>query len=79
MKVFVRAKAGAWEDRVVPPQPRLIPEVEEWYTVSVKEPAVEGRANEAITKLLAEYFKVSLSQVRLVRGATSKKKVFEIK
>ncbi len=79
MKVFVKAKPSAKENKVLAPQLRLIPETEEWYVVSTKEPALEGKANEGIAKLLAEYFKVARSQVRLIRGATSKKKVFEIK
>lgn len=79
MKIFVKAKTGQKEDKVVPPPLKLIQdEEEERYTVSVKERPVEGRANEAITKLLAEHFKVSRSSVRLVSGATSKQKVFEI-
>ena len=85
MKIFVKAKTGAKEDKVTPPPLRLVvSEVdplweEEWYTVFVKERPVEGRANEAITKLLAEYFKTSRPQVRLLSGATSKRKVFEVK
>lgn len=47
-------------------------------TVYVKAPAIEGRANAAAIKLLAKYFKVALSKVKLVRGATSKYKIFEI-
>ena len=47
-------------------------------TVYVKAPAIEGRANAAAIKLLAKHFKVVLSKVKLVRGATSKYKIFEI-
>ena len=47
-------------------------------TVYVKAPAIEGRANAAAIKLLAKYFKVASSKVKLVRGATSKYKIFEI-
>ncbi|OHA92216.1 MAG: hypothetical protein A3J09_01910 [Candidatus Zambryskibacteria bacterium RIFCSPLOWO2_02_FULL_51_21] len=78
MKIFVKAKTGAKENKVTPPPLRLVPGEEEWYTVSVKERPVEGRANEAITKLLAEYFKTPRSNVRLLSGAASKRKVFEI-
>lgn len=78
MKVFVKAKPGAREDKVVAPEPRLIPQDEEWYSVSVKAPAQDGKANEAIAELLAEHFDVSRSHVRLIRGATAKRKVFEI-
>ncbi|MDO8565436.1 MAG: DUF167 domain-containing protein [bacterium] len=78
-RIFVKAKTGQKENKVTPPPLRLLAEAEEWYTVSVKEKPVEGRANGAITKLLAEYFKIPRSQIRLVTGATSKRKVFEIK
>ena len=47
-------------------------------TVYIKAPAIEGRANAVAIKLLAKYFKVAPSKVKLVRGATSKYKIFEI-
>lgn len=47
-------------------------------TIYTKAPAVEGRANVAAIRLIAEHFKVSKSHVKLVRGATSKQKVFEV-
>ena len=47
-------------------------------TVYVKAPAIEGQANAAAIKLLAKHFKVASSKVKLVRGATSKYKIFEI-
>lgn len=79
VRVYVKAKPNSRQDRVVPPQPRLLPEEEEWYTVEVREPAMEGRATEAVMELLAEHFGVSRSRVKLLRGATSRRKVFEIK
>jgi UPF0235 protein LA_1736 len=47
-------------------------------TVYVKAPAIEGRANAATIKLLAKYFGVASSKVKLVRGAASKYKLFDI-
>ena len=47
-------------------------------TVYAKAPAIEGRANAAAIKLLAKHFKVAPSKVKLVRGAASKYKIFEI-
>jgi uncharacterized protein len=84
MKILVKVKAGAKEDKLV--APKLMQESlwkndeerEEWYTVSVKAPAIQGKANDAVIKLLTKEFNVSQSQVRLLRGATSKRKVFEI-
>jgi uncharacterized protein YggU (UPF0235/DUF167 family) len=84
MKIFVKAKAGAKEEKVEAPAVKLWQEEggkseeKEWFKVSVKERAVQGRANIAIAKALAEYFKVSNSQVRLISGHTSKQKTFEI-
>ena len=46
--------------------------------VFTKSPAGEGRANEAAARLLAKYYGVSTSRIRLVRGHTSKHKVFEV-
>jgi uncharacterized protein len=81
MKIFVKAKAGSKENKIVPPLPKLFSNedsVKEYYTVFVKEPPKQGKANEAIVKVLAEYFKVSKNSVSLVSGVSSKKKVFEI-
>ena len=46
--------------------------------VYTKEPAIEGRANAAAIKLIAEHFDVSRMSVKLIRGHASKYKVFEI-
>lgn len=46
--------------------------------VYVSEPPLEGKANSAIREALAVHFKVSRSEVELVRGEKSKVKVFEI-
>ena len=48
------------------------------YAISVKEPPVDGRANEAIIKSLAKYFSISPSEITLVSGHTAKIKVFEV-
>ena len=48
------------------------------YIIYTKAPAIEGQANAAATKLLAKYFGVAQSGVRLVRGARAKRKVFLI-
>lgn len=48
------------------------------YIIYTKAPAIEGRANVAAIKLLAKYFGVPQSRVKLVRGAMSKYKVFDI-
>ena len=47
-------------------------------TVYTKAPAIEGRANLAAAKLLAKHFGVAPSKVKLVRGVSSRYKVFEL-
>ncbi len=47
-------------------------------TIYTKAPAIEGRANLAAVKLLAKYFSVAPSKIKLLRGAALKYKVFEI-
>lgn len=71
MKIFVTAKPSARETKV-----ERVNETS--FIVSVKEPPVQGKANAAIFKALAEHFKVSLARVRLVSGFTSRQKTFEI-
>jgi uncharacterized protein (TIGR00251 family) len=46
--------------------------------VRVVAPAVEGRANEAVRRLLAKQLRVSRSSVTIVRGQGSRDKVIEI-
>jgi len=48
------------------------------FIVKVKEPPKEGKANQAVIKLLAGHFGVPKSQVRVVSGFTSKNKVIEV-
>lgn len=46
--------------------------------IYVKEAALEGKANQATIKKLAEYLKIKKHQIILKRGLKSKNKIFEI-
>ena len=46
--------------------------------VYVREAAIDGKANQAVIKTLADYYKVSKSRVRFISGLTSKQKRFDI-
>ena len=71
MKISVKVKPGAREE--------YIKEIGEGnFEVAVKEPPVQGKANRAEVRALAEYFHVSQSQVSIVSGYTSRNKVVEI-
>lgn len=72
MKIQVKVKTGARENCV------SFDEGSNIYVVSVKARPIEGKANAAVTKLLAEHFKVPKSQIHLKTGQKSKIKIFEI-
>ena len=71
MKIFVLAKPGSKTEGIE----KLS---ENTFAVRVKEPAREGRANQAIIEVLADYFKISKYQVKILSGETSKKKIVNI-
>ena len=50
----------------------------DWFLVRVKEPPKEGRANQAMIKLLAQYLKVSRDSVRISSGFRSRNKVIDV-
>ncbi len=71
MKIFVKIKAGRKEEKVE----RLD---DNYYAISVKAPPIEGRANVAVINLLAEYFKLPKSRIRISSGHKSRQKVIEV-
>ena len=71
MRIFVKAKPSSKQERV-----EKIDEAH--FVVSVKEPPVKGKANEAIRNALAVYFKTGSSSVKIVVGHTSRNKIIEI-
>ncbi len=48
------------------------------YLASVHAPPQKGKANEALIELLANYFSVPKSSVRIIRGQTGRRKLIEI-
>lgn len=48
------------------------------YSVSVRAPAREGKANEAVIELLAEYFSMPKSAIRIIRGQKARRKLVEL-
>ncbi len=82
MKILVKAKPNSSVEKVeqltqptlalsTTPEPLV-------YKVSVKESPVDGRANEAIIRLLAKHFNTKIYNVRIVSGHTAKQKLVEI-
>ncbi|MBI2251399.1 MAG: DUF167 domain-containing protein [Armatimonadetes bacterium] len=46
--------------------------------IKVKAPPIEGKANEALKKVLAEYLKIKLSKIQIIKGLKSKNKIIKI-
>lgn len=49
-----------------------------FFEIFIREPAIEGKANLAVIKLLAKEFGVSKNRVSLKTGTKSRFKIFEI-
>lgn len=71
MKIQVVVKAGSRHHEGI----KVVDDV---YEVRVKDPAIEGRANKRVIELLAKYFKLTKSQIKIIHGEASKKKLIEV-
>ena len=71
MKISVKVKPSSKQDSV-----EQISEKD--FVVRVKAPPREGRANEAVIKLLSEYFKMPRSMINILHGESGKNKIVEI-
>ena len=49
------------------------------YAAWVKAKAQEGKANQAVIKLLSAHFNLAKSKIVLIKGKKSKHKVFDLK
>jgi uncharacterized protein (TIGR00251 family) len=48
------------------------------FRVSVREPAVNGKANDGLIDLLARHFGIPRSAIKIIRGHSSRRKVIEL-
>ena len=78
MKIFVKARPGAKQERITENTELFGKKSERHFVVAVRERAIEGAANRAIEKRIAEHFKVAPSCVSIVSGHTSRDKILEI-
>ncbi|MCX5696418.1 MAG: DUF167 domain-containing protein [Candidatus Omnitrophica bacterium] len=71
MKISAKVKAGAREDKV--------DRIDQGnLRISVKAQAKEGKANQAVIRLLSCYFDIPKSRITILKGHTSKNKILEI-
>ncbi len=71
MEIFVKVKPASNEEKV-----EKIDDTH--FAVSVKEPPVRGLANGGVVRVLAEYFSVSQSRVKIVSGHFSRQKIIKV-
>ena len=69
-KVCVRVKPNSKIEEVLPE--------DGGFTVRVKEPPKEGKANRAVIRLLAKHLGIPEARLRISRGLTSRNKVIQI-
>ena len=71
MKIFVKVKAGAGENKIDQTDATH-------YNVSVTAEPVRGQANTAVLRLLADYLNLPKTLLAIKRGEHTKQKTIEI-
>lgn len=69
--ISVRVRASARQDELVGMRDGIL-------LIRVSAPALEGRANESVRRVLAKHLGVPKSSVTIVRGHRSREKVIQI-
>ncbi len=70
MKYTIIVKPGSKVEKIVSDGENL--------TVFIHARAHDGEANKAVVESLAKYFSISKSQIKIVSGLKSKKKIVEV-
>ena len=71
MKIDIRVRANSKQNKVEG-------EIAGRLIVFVQAPAVDGKANKAVTEVLAKHFKVKSRDIKIINGETSRDKTVEI-
>ncbi len=71
MKIFVKVKLKAKESRFTKID-------DSHFEIAVKEPPIDGRANQAVIEAVSEYFEISKSRISIASGHTSRQKILQI-
>ena len=69
-------KVKAWPEEK---ENQVIQKSADSFEVKTKLKPIQGQANQAVRRLLAEHFKIDLEKVRIVKGFKQRNKIFEIK
>jgi uncharacterized protein (TIGR00251 family) len=72
VRITVKAKPGSKKGNLV------IENADGSYEVHIKERPVDGKANTALIKILAEHFDLTQRQISIITGSGSRQKIVEI-
>ncbi len=64
--------------KVIPRAKRALVKDGDPLRIYVNQPPEDGRANDAVIKLLAEHFKIPKSKIKILKGEKSREKIIEI-
>ena len=73
MRISVKAKPGSKQGDKVTQNP------DGSFDVHLKQKPVDGKANEALIKVLAKHFDVRQNDVEIISGFTARQKIVEVK
>jgi uncharacterized protein (TIGR00251 family) len=71
MRIYIKVTPRSFKNEVI-----KISEGE--YKVRITAPPVDGEANEALIKILSDYFKVAKSNIKIVGGRSARTKIIDI-
>ncbi|HEY4484561.1 MAG TPA: DUF167 domain-containing protein [Candidatus Paceibacterota bacterium] len=71
MKISVKVKTGSKKEEVNKIDDRN-------FEIRTKSLPIEGKANSAVIKILADYLDIPRSRIKILRGQKSKSKILEI-
>lgn len=71
MKIQIRVKPNSKKPSVTKGEDGV-------WLIAVKEPAIEGKANDAVVRAVAEEFGLAPSKVKILKGEKSKLKLLEV-
>jgi len=68
------------EVKVIPhaSQEKVLPFASHGYKVYLRAKPIQGKANEALLRLLSDYFGISKASIKILRGEKTRNKIVEI-
>ncbi|HOK40384.1 MAG TPA: DUF167 domain-containing protein [bacterium] len=71
MRIEIKVIANAKKEEIIKTG-------ENEYKVKVSAPAIENKANKRLLQILADYFNTNISNIKIIKGEKTNKKILEI-